>query len=266
MSDYLKPWIIPFAKFYLNRQIKKKNSQKTHGYVDVERPVFKDYLKLMFDSLQKQGIGNLIIDLRNNPGGSSLLCNQLLYYLTDMEDVKDFSKMYYMSDFNKQLKTKENSNFIKTYIAKNNSQPANGKLYPSGFFNCDSLLFEKIENSNSPYYIPENRKVFNGKVIILANYNTSSAAALFTTLLQDNSIALVIGTSVGNNPIGATELHPYKLPNSKATGSVASSYLLRPQPNKGRIFIPDYWIENRVDDMIKGKDKYLDKAMELMKK
>ena len=220
----------------------------------------------MFDSLKRQGIDNLIIDLRNNGGGSSLLCNQLLYYLTDKEDLKDFSKMYYLSDFNNQMDKKEYNNFIKTYIRKNNAQPEKDKLYPDGFYNCDSSLFEKIESPQSPYYIPKNRKVFKGNVIVLANYRTGSAAALLTTLIQDNNIGIVIGTSVGNNPIGATEYHPYKLPNSKATGSVASDYLVRPKPNKGKILIPDYWIENSVGDMINGKDKYLGKAIELIKK
>jgi hypothetical protein len=268
MHDYIKPWIVPFAKLYLGRLIKRhKNPGNNVGFkINFDRPVFKDYLKLMFDSLKRQGIDNLIIDLRNNGGGSSLLCNQLLYYLTDKEDLKDFSKMYYLSDFNNQMDKKEYNNFIKTYIRKNNAQPEKDKLYPDGFYNCDSSLFEKIESPQSPYYIPKNRKVFKGNVIVLANYRTGSAAALLTTLIQDNNIGIVIGTSVGNNPIGATEYHPYKLPNSKATGSVASDYLVRPKPNKGKILIPDYWIENSVGDMINGKDKYLGKAIELIKK
>jgi len=266
MSDYLKPWIVPFAKLYLNRQIKKKNNQKTHGYVDVDRPVFKEYLKLMFDSIKKQGIDNLIIDLRYNPGGSSLLCNQLLYYLTEKENLKDFTKMYCLSDFNKQIDKKEYNNFIITYDNNHKAPPEKGRLYPNGFLNCDSSFFEKIENRKSPYYISKERKVFNGKVIVLANYGTGSAAALLTTLLQDNNIAIVIGTSVGNNPIGATIMQPFRLPNSKFSGSVATGYLIRPNPTKGKFQIPDYWIENNVDNLVTGKDMVLEKAKELIKK
>ncbi len=266
MSEYLRPWIVPFAKMYLNKQIKKKNSQKTRGFVDVDRPVFKDYLELMFDSIQKQGIANLIIDLRNNPGGSSLLCTQLMYYLTEKEDLKDFSKMYCLSDFNKQIDKKEYKSFVKSYVKEYNKPPEKDKLYLDGFFNCDSLLFEKIENNKSAYYIPKNRKIFKGKVIVLANYQTGSAAALLTTLLQDNNIATVVGTCIGNNPIGATGYKPYKLLNSKATGSVATNYLIRPLPQKGKSFIPDYWIENGVNETINGNDKYLEKALEILKK
>lgn len=215
MPDYLKSWIVPFAKMYLNKQIKNKNAAKTHGYVDVDRPVFKDYLQLMFDSISKQRIGN---------------------------------------------------EFIKTYEKKHKVQPLKGQLYPDGLFNCDSLIFEKIENPKSPYYISNDRTVFKGKVIILANYGTGSAAALLTTLLQDNSISIVVGTSVGNNPVGATNYQPFRLPNSKFSGSVATGYLVRPNSKKGKIQIPDYWIENSVDDLIIGRDAYFEKAIELIKK
>lgn len=269
IHDYVKPWIVPFAKLYLTVLIKRKKKMPNNplGFkLDFDRLVFKDYLKLTFDSLQNQGISNIIIDLRNNGGGSSLLCNQLLYYLSDKDDLKDFSKMYYLSDFNKQMDKKEYNDFIENYLKKHNAQPVNGTVYPNGFFNCDSLLFEKIENPQSPYYIPKDRNVFNGNIIVLANYRTGSAAALLTTLLQDNNIATVIGTSVGNNPIGASGYNPFKLPNSKYSGSVATTYLIRPKPSNGKTLTPDYWIENNVDDMITGRDKYLEKAIELIKK
>ena len=42
--------------------------------------------------------------------------------------------------------------------------------------------------------------------------------------LQDNGIATVIGTSVGNNPTGATTYVPYKLPKTKANVSIAITY------------------------------------------
>ena len=90
ISDYVKPWIIPFAKLYVKRLIKKSKDIKNDiGFkLDYDRIVFKDYLNLMFDSLQTQDLDNLVIDLRNNGGGSHLLCLQLLYYLTDREDLK----------------------------------------------------------------------------------------------------------------------------------------------------------------------------------
>jgi len=266
MSDYVKPWIIPFAKLYLNRLVKKKRIPNNDiGFkLDFDRPIFKDYLAQTFDSLNTLGINNLIIDLRNNGGGSSILCLQLLYHLTDREDLKDFSKRFYVSEANKQLNKKEYNDFVKSFQLANQKLPEKGKLYPYGLKNCDSLIFEQIEDIKSPYYIPKDRSIFNGKIIVLANSGTGSAAALFTTILKDNNIATIIGTSVGNNPIGATNYQPFKLPESKLTGSVATGYLVRPKPENGIIFKPDYWIENSVLDIIKGNDKYLEKALDLI--
>ena len=87
---------------------------------------------------------------------------------------------------------------------------------------------------------------------------------MLTALLQDNNIAVIIGTSVGNNPIGATKYQPYRLPESKLTGSIATGHLVRPKPDNGYILKPDYWIENSVSDILNGNDKYLEKAIELI--
>jgi hypothetical protein len=267
MSEYVKPWVIPFAKLYLNSMVKKKKNPKNDiGFkLDFDSPIFKDYLEQNFDSLNTLGVNNLIIDLRNNGGGSSLLCLQLLYHLTEREDIKDFSQSFYLSEANKQLNKKEFDDFIKSYRLKYNESPEMGKLYPNGLFNCDSLIFEEIENRTSAYHIPKDRSVFKGKIIVLANAGTGSAAALFTTILQDNHIATIIGTSVGNNPIGATTYQPFKLPESKLAGSVATGYLTRPKPESGQLLKPDYWIENSTNDVINGADSYLDKALELIK-
>lgn len=267
MTEYVKPWITPFAKMHLNRLVAKQKIPKNDvGFkLDFDKPFFKDYLEETFDSLETLGINNLVIDLRNNGGGSSLLCLQLLYHWTEREDIKGFAKSFYVSEANKQLNKKEYKKFVKSYQLKNHRAPERGELYSNGFLNCDSLIFEQIENKKSEYYIPKDRSVFSGKVIVLGNYGTGSAATLFTTILQDNNLATIIGTSVENNPIGATNYQPFKLPESKFTGSVATGYLVRPEPKNGSVLNPDYWVENSVEDIINGNDKYLEKAMKLIK-
>ena len=169
-----------------------------------------------------------------------------------------------MSHFNRQIYKSDFNKFVESYRMEKGIDPEYGKLYSYGYNDYDSLLFEKIEDPGSVYYIPKDRKVFKGKIIVLANYKTGSAAALLTALMQDNNIATVIGTSVSNNPIGATTYSPFKLPNSKLTGTVAPDYFVRPNSKNGKIFIPDYWIENNVEDIINGKDKYLEKAIEVI--
>ncbi len=262
MREYLKPWVVPLARMYMRRQMKKGNTEKLRGYIDLDRPVFTDYLELVFDSLERSGIDNLVIDLRNNSGGSSLLCLQLMYHLTDRSNLKDFEKRFFCSAFQEQFDKKE----YKRMVAKKAETESSGEqveiLIPNGYFNSDSLLFEKITDPGSAYYVSPDRPVFRGSIVVLAHYGTGSAAALLTCLLQDNGIARVIGTSVGNNPTGATSFQPFKLKNTEYSGSVATEYLVRPKPENGVVLMPDFWVERSLEDVRSGVDAALDKALE----
>lgn len=81
----------------------------------------------------------------------------------------------------------------------------------------------------------------------------------------DNGIAAVIGTSVGNNPTGATTYAPFKLPKTEARVSIAATFLERPDKNAGTIQIPDYRIEYSINDLLQGVDPFFEKAVELIK-
>ncbi|MBA3285024.1 MAG: hypothetical protein H0U27_08200, partial [Nitrosopumilus sp.] len=71
MKSYVKPWLLPLANRYINNQLKKKKTSKTlKKYFDPERPVFADYISKMITESNSKGISKLIIDLRNNRGGS----------------------------------------------------------------------------------------------------------------------------------------------------------------------------------------------------
>jgi len=124
--------------------------------------------------------------------------------------------------------------------------------------NSGENLFSEITDKNSKYFIQDNRPIFKGNVYILSNYRTGSAAAMLTTLFQDNGIGTVIGTSVGNNPIGPTTYTPMKLPKTKAEISIATTYIERPEKVIGKIQIPDIWVEYTIDDLLNGKDPYLE--------
>ena len=171
-ADYVKPWMIPFAKLYLKRLIrKKKNPKNDMGFkLDYNRPVFKHYLNQMFDSLQTHNLDNLIIDLRNNGGGSHLLCFQLLYYLTDREDLKGFSVKYHMSNFNRQIHKSKFNKFVESYRIENNIDPEDKShttiekywlgsflwdVYRKTVFNSPKLDYEEINKLKVIYFTVE---------------------------------------------------------------------------------------------------------------
>ena len=252
---YVKPWLRPLARGYVMRQFRKaKPSKLLASYYNPKYPVFKDFVSELIDSLNKNNVENLIIDLRNNSGGNTTLGIQLMYFLTDTDTIKGFTNYAFTSDIYKKY-------FSKEYRDLENKYPDGVPQRSLVTTNSGENLFSEITNSSSKYFIQKNRPLYKGNTYILANYGTSSAAAMLTTLFQDNGVGTVIGTSVGSNPIGATTYTPMKLPKTKAKISIATTYMERPKKERGKIQIPDIWIDYTFSDFINGKDTYLENVI-----
>ena len=105
----------------------------------------------------------------------------------------------------------------------------------------------------------------HGRIIVLANHNTGSAAGDLTQLLQDNQLAVIVGTTTRSNPTGPTGMTPLKLPRSGILISLPTEYRERAVPANGEILQPDYWVENSVTDVQTGRDAAFEKALELLR-
>ena len=260
IESYVKPWLQPIARAYAKKQFKKeKPSKRIASYYNPKYPVFKDFVWELIDSLNSNDIHNLVIDLRNNPGGNLTLGIQLMYFLSDKKHLKGFSEYAYTSEVYKSYFPDEYNNLKEKYPS---GVPQNKLVLKEEKLN----LYNEITDSTSKYFVPKNRPIFKGDIYILSNYRTGSAAAMLTTLFQDNGIGKVIGTSVGNNPIGSTTYTPMKLPKTKANISIATTYIERPNKSKGKYQIPDYWIEYSIEDLENGIDPYWEKVQELIEK
>lgn len=267
IKSYVKPWLRPIANLYVNIQTsKKKPSERLKKYFDPERPVFSEYVSQMIKESNDKGISKLIIDLRNNNGGSELICLQLLYHLTSREDLDDFDLYIHNGQFYKHYFKKDFQDYVDTYFEKHSKYPAADTLFHAGQANSKKNLFDKITDPKSPYYVQKDRPIFKGKIVVIADFSTHSAGALFTTLLQDNKIAQIVGTELSNNPTGPTTWTPFKLPNSKIEVSISSQYLVRPDKTKTDKFIPDVYIEKSLQDIMGGHDPLFEKALEILSK
>jgi hypothetical protein len=267
IKSYVKPWLRPIANWYVNIQTsKKKPSERLKKYFDPERPVFSKYVAQMVKESNEKGISKLIIDLRNNNGGSELICLQLLYHLTNRQDLADFDLYVHNGDFYKHYFKNDFEHYVNGYYEKHSKYPIADTLFHAGQANSKENLFDKITAPNSPYFVQKDRPIFNGKIVVIADFSTHSAGALFTTLLQDNKVAQVVGTDVSNNPTGPTTWTPFKLPNSKIEVSISSQYLVRPDKTKTDKFTPDFYIEKSIQDIMRGHDPLFEKALEILSK
>lgn len=264
MKSYIRPWLQPLVRLYLKIQFRReKPSDKLRYFYDPLRPDFSAYLSEMMEMADSLRIRHLVIDLRNNNGGNPMLGKQLMYHLTEKKDLQDFNNFFYPSEISRLFRPHQYDRFIKNYGQEYHRSPQKGTIYPMPEQEAGSF-FSRITDPSSPYHIPADRKVFKGEVYVLANHSSASAAALLTALLQDNNLATVIGTSVGNNPTGPTTYTPYRLKHTRAGGSVASTFISRPDSTRPAILQPDYWLEPELTDKLKGKDPLWEKALELM--
>lgn len=261
--NMVRPWVRPLVRAWLGIQFhRKKPFDVLRGIYDPERPVFKDYLASAVRDINEQGVTNLIIDLRHNGGGDWELTRQLVYHLTHRNDLRGSQGFEYNMEAFAFYDPKGYKEFRASYLKEFGAEPPSKQLLATP--GPQQPFFHTITDPKSPYYVAPDRPVFSGKILVLANQNTGSAAAGLTALMQDNRLAEIVGTTTGNNPTGPTGMTPLRLPHSGIMVSLPNEYEERAQPSNGDILQPDYWVENSVADIQVGRDAAFEKALELL--
>jgi hypothetical protein len=259
----VNPCIRPLVRAWLGFEfLQKKPNAVLDGIYDPERPVLKDYLASAIRDINRQGITNLIMDLRHNGGGETELCKQLLYFLTPRTNLLDSRQYDYNPKVLAYYDPDERREVSSWYRKKFGTEPPSGQLLRTP--DQERPFFYNITDRKSLYYIASDRPVFSGNIIVLANQGTHSAASLLAGLMQDNRLAVIVGTTTANNPTGPTGLTPFKLPHSGILVSLPTKYDERALPSNGDILQPDYWVENSLADGETGRDAALEKALELL--
>ena len=181
----------------------------------------------MFDDMENKGVENLIIDLRHNGGGNSAMGKQLIYFLDIDKKLNGFSTYPYW-EYNKKDSLKR-------------------KHYP---------FFGSVEDENSIFYLEKPDKRFKGKIYILTGQDTFSSAVDFTTLMQDNGLATIVGEPTGGRTSSFGDLVMVKTPNTESILSHSWKFFQRPDHSKERelFIIPDVEIYPYIDDLIEGRD------------
>ena len=186
----------------------------------------------------------LVIDVRQNHGGSGYWGFYLIDYLTDSRYriAKRFefkvSEMMRKSEY--AFKAGDQLNHVK-----------NGEYLNVG-----------NHQMRSPH---STINKFKGKTFLLISENTFSAGVVFAAVFKGHQIGVVIGQETsgrerfGSDPVTVT------LPNSKLKGSIPLAIYTLPGNNPDRGVIPDIRVSRSIDDYHLGRDKELEKVKELIK-
>ncbi|MBB1150445.1 MULTISPECIES: S41 family peptidase [unclassified Myroides] len=230
-------------------------------------------LNAVFAEIKEKNIQHLIIDIRDNAGGS--LSNIPLFY-SFISKSKTFKNSYKYATKVPEIRVKDNlvdeNDKLATgseIAALNNFMKQRFDLAEDGFYYGNNRLEE--------YYIenyPQDKNAFTGTVVLLQNNNTVSAAAYFAYVFELNQRGLKVGQetrSCGNFTTAAWFLN-YKLPHSGFLVTIPRSEIffnvLANKENSCRGVIPDYTItaEAFQEGLQKGEDAELQLALSVLKK
>ena len=256
VNDY-----VAFSGSY-NRNFRFLDQDSTIAYMKIQSfsKHFSDrFYKESFQKLKRAASSYLILDIRNNYGGSLYEINNLYSYLAPEPFI--LIKPAQLASTATPLKT--------NYFRKSNVFQFITKtlLYPGYFFSQlfssykgkDGIAYYKMKESKSTK--PKN-DAFKGKVYVLVNGGSFSASSVISSKLKyDKRVTLVGEETGGANDGTVAGFYSYqKLPN---TGIELPIGLLLIQPNidftntqKG--VIPDIEITQNMQDILDKRDVQLD--------
>ncbi len=213
---------------------------------------FKKFISTTFTTLKKQGIENLVIDLRYNSGGTDGNAALLASYFFDQrfrywekievtEAVAQEIKGVYRLFFRKPERVDS------TYLWK--------KTWMTSEF--DYYQVQKPARHN-----------FKGKTYLLTNGLCMSSCSDFTAILAHNKKAVVIGQESGGGYQGNTSgmMPKTSIPTGLNISVPLQKYTtaVDPKVNFGRGTIPHYILHPSVEDWMNKKDVEMEFVLKLI--
>jgi hypothetical protein len=215
---------------------------------------FEEKLKNAFISIKNDSIKNLVIDVRNNTGGSTMKVEQLINYIYD--------EPYRTASFTEQRRSRQEDAFFKQIFAwwfkpLTRIVPPLSKYYRTPIGENVKINMKEKKPKRNPYR-------FKGNIYVLSGPVNYSAGTEFVAVIKDYNIGAIIGQTTGGPANGDGNANEFSLPNSHLRVSCATNFQIRPNGKLTAGGIkPD--IEVPVSSAEKNlKDGVFEKAIEII--
>ena len=215
----------------------------------------RKFYRQTFRYIKQAGITNVILDIRSNGGGRIRLSTLLTKYVSRV-----------------------NFKVADTSFAVTKSLRPYSKYIKQSFINNLGLFFLTRKNNDGLYhfrhwekkiYKPKSGNHYAGKLYVLINGSTFSAAALFSNAVKGQPGIVLVGEETGggwhgNNGILIPDII---LPNTKLKVRLPLFRLVQYNhvPKDGRGIAPDIYVGTNYDALQKGVDKKMQVVMDMIR-
>ncbi|RXM41233.1 hypothetical protein BOQ62_01470 [Chryseobacterium sp. CH21] len=237
------------------------------GKEDPAYKKFSVFLEHMMDTLEREKIENLIVDLRGNTGGTGALYEKVFSYLTQ----RPFRDSHYAyTQFNEV--PMEGKLVITPLFLSNGVKDKHGlnaylkQLYPKEVQGKYYWADDK-----NPSILPNDR-TFKGQLYLFVDQRVASAASHLASLIKSYTNAVVIGKET----VGGYYEHNghlplvYELPNTGIQTGFSIVHVIQdaqnlPDQKRGQGIIPHIKVQQTNQEFLDQTDVYLKKVSELRK-
>lgn len=228
---------------------------------------FRIFLERMFTDIESSEVKNIVVDLRNNGGGNSILANQFYYHLKFDSPLKTFTTSVKLSSLMEHFYP----DLVNYYLnLLSNDFGINASL-PYLFdleLETKEDYFDYVKDSDSDFYLPKPGYRFEGNLYFLTSNRTFSSAGDMITIAYDNGIGKIIGEPMGQKPTSYGDILFFTLPKSGLEGGVSHKIFKRPSRNRDdeKTIMPHYSVDVELyEKYVNGIDKVWQKTLEIIK-
>lgn len=213
---------------------------------------FRCYARKALREIKKRNCPNLVIDLRDNPGGEAQY-GIFLYRRLAREPFRYVDSMY--------VSTKKPIHFLRY----TDHGPIFNGMYCMVHRRGDGrYVFQHttVIHDHKPVKHP-----YNGNIFVITDGNSFSNSSNFAALVQYQKRGLIVGEETGgaSNGCNASAYFVLTLPHSKLrirVPLIADVYPFRPYTHYGRGVMPDVPVEHTVQDW----KRHVDPELEMVRK
>jgi len=213
---------------------------------------FEKELESYFAELKEKGVANLIIDLRENGGGSSYPADAILQKIA--------KKPYQQTGGSTMRVSRQFGEFLDglpwafRMIAKEGMMKDYHKYH----------IGTNIKEESKPSLPNKVKNKFSGQVYVLIGPNTHSAAMMMANAVEDFDLGILVGEPTKSIPRELSNALPLKTPNAKIAFVVPATLFTRANgdANNFEPVKPDIIIETTKEDIQQKRDTVMQYILE----